>query len=88
MAKGNEVIINNFWAAINMLISGFAWPNRINAIVAKKIKRDQIKRCFLLGSFFPLSENMLNTKTAESTEVTKKPISNTIVVIFRSVAKG
>ena len=87
-AKGSEVIIRSFWAAINIFIFGLALPNRIRAIVPKKINRDQIKRCFLLGSFLPLSENILSTKTAESTEVTKKPISNTMVVIFRNVAKG
>jgi hypothetical protein len=35
----------------------------------------------LLGSFLPLSENILNTKTAESTEVTKKPISSSMVAL-------
>ena len=87
-ANGNDVIISSFWAATNISTSGLALPNRIRAIVAKKINNDQIKRCFLLGSFLPLSENILSTKTAESTEVTKKPISSSMVVIFRNVEKG
>ena len=87
-AKGNDVIINSFCAAVSTSISGLAFPKSIRATVANKIKTDQIKRCFLLGFFFPLSVNMLSTNTAESTEVTKKLIKRKIVVKFSNVANG
>lgn len=87
-ANGKEVIIRIFCTVLRMSISGFTLANTSKANVAKRINRDQSKRCFLLGFGLPSSVNMLSTNTAESTEVTKKPINKTIVVPFNTLAIG
>jgi len=86
-ANGREVIINSFCNAIKTLISGRALPNTIMAIANSAIPTDQINRCLRLGVGFPLSVNILNTNTAESTEVTKKLMSKTIVITLSILAK-
>ena len=87
-ANGNEVMISSFCTAINTSTSGLAFPKSIMANAPKRMKMDHRRRCILLGSFLPLSLNILNTKTAESTEVTKKLINKTMVVKFKKVATG
>ena len=64
------------------------FPKSTKAIVANRIKTDQITLCDFLGFFDPSSVNILNTKTAESTEVIKKLINKNRVVIFKTDAKG
>ena len=87
-ANGKDVIISNFDTVPNTSISGFTLPSSTNAMVANNIKTDHITRCFLFGFLEPLSVNILNTNTAESTEVTRKLMSNKMVVKFRTVANG
>ncbi len=87
-AKGNEVMIRSFCTAVSTSISGLASPKSKSAIVANSIKTDQTSRCFLFGSFLPLSVNILKTKTAESTDVTRKLINRKMVIKFRKVAIG
>jgi len=48
-------------------------------MVKRGIENPQNSRIFLEGSVFPPSENILNTKIAESTEVTKKVIIKIVV---------
>ena len=87
-ANGREVMMSSFWTAVSTSMSGLALPNRISAKVANKIKMDQMSRCFFWGSGLPLSVNMLNTNTAESTEVTKKLTNNKIVIPLSSPENG
>ena len=86
--KGNEVIINKRCTASKTLIFALEFPKSIKAIVASKMKTDQIRRCILLGFLDPLSVNMLNTNTAESTEVIRKLINKNRDVMFKTVAYG
>lgn len=86
--NGSDVIINKRCTASNTFISALILPKSTKAMVANKIKTDQITRCVLLGFLAPLSVNILSTNTAESTEVIKKLINKTIDVIFKNVAYG
>ena len=86
--NGNDVIINKRCTASNTLTFALILPKRIKAIVANKIKTDQMTRCVLFGFLDPLSVNILSTNTAESTEVIKKLINKNIEVIFKNVANG
>ena len=86
--KGNEVIINNFCIAISTLISALALPKRIIPIenMVKMILHK--RRCFFEGSCLPSSVNMLNTKMAESREVTKKLMRRRTVNVLINPWKG
>lgn len=86
--NGNEVIINKRCTASKTFTLALILPKRIKAMVASKIKTDQITRWVLLGFLEPLSVNILNTKTAESTDVIRKLINRKIEVIFKNVANG
>ena len=85
-ANGNEVIINSRCTASKTLIFAFTLPNNTKAIVANKMKIDQMTRWVLLGFLAPLSVNILKTNTAESTEVIKKLINKITDVMFKKVA--
>ncbi len=86
--NGKDVIINNRCTASKTLTLALMLPRRMSAIVANRMKIDQITRCALFGFLEPLSVNMLNTNTAESTEVIKKLINKNTEVMFKTVAKG
>jgi|GEM_PF-6434582 len=87
-AKGSEVIINSFCTVVRTSISGLTFPNSNSAMVARRMSADQMRRWLFFGSILPLSVNMLNTNTAESSEVTRNPIRSIIVIAFRTVGIG
>lgn len=86
--NGSEVIISKRCTASKTLTFALILPKSIKAMVANKMKIDHITRWVLFGFLEPLSVNMLNTNTAESTDVIKKLINKNIDVIFNTVANG
>lgn len=86
--NGRELIIKNFCIAVRTLESGFTCPRTMIASQKIKIRMAQAKRYLLEGSCFPLSVNILKTKIAESTEVTRKLINNIITIILVKLVSG
>ena len=87
-ANGSDPIIRNFCIAVSTLVSGLIFPK--TTIASEKIRMmiAQINRYLLFGFSLPLEVNMLSTYIAESTEVTRKLISNITVKIFVKIANG
>jgi len=79
--SASELKIKSFCTASNTSVALLNFPSIKKPKVVAKSKIPQIHLWELEGLIMLKSENILNTKMAESTEVIRKPTSNNIAKI-------